>query len=362
MSAPERFIRVLTENTPMRTPPDAEDHQVQAIVRNAQARTDSTEALRVLNKDYVEAPPNIKDAILHNAGAQQIFARAARKANEPLTREIARPALLQEQTHKAILNLRQATRDLNKDFAAAISDFAAGDYETVHDYHECNGDLPDDGLFGPIGAALLRGVVDRIASTPQGDKVASRFIAMAALYYDANKAVNEAQSAQQSLNDTRALASQGDAAAQVKLREGSLQQKANAATAKLNAVVAAEIAGKISMIAEVGVGPGDAQATRAGQDIVAGYADDPETQKLVRTAVEQVLDGRQAKAEAQIQAAVSKHSNVATRRESPASPQHRKNGNVFKQPVRCSRCRDEPLPVSCSGESAGGSCVLYASQ
>ncbi len=109
-----------------------------------------------------------------------------------------------------------------------------------------------------------------------------------------DKAVQQAGNAQSSLDKAASLAAKGDGAARAQLRDGSLQQGVSTSNAKINAAVNNEITAK------VGANATDAQVAKAGQDIVAGYAKDPEASKLVSNAVTQV------RADRQVQAIVSK--------------------------------------------------------
>jgi hypothetical protein len=268
---------------------------------------DSTKALQAVNDVYAgapKAPPDIRDAILHNPDALRISERAAKEANAPLTEKTELP---QQQAHAAVLNLQQATRRLDANLAGVVVALAVPGYEAFYESNENH--IPGDGLFGPIGGTLLREVTSHIAGTRQDDDVTTRFIAIGGLNYDLDKAAGEVKSARDKLDHAHLQTMHGAPAA----GNDVLQQKLNAATARLNAVVAAEIAISVSMGTRVGIDTDAAKAARAaqaGQRIVAGYADDHQTQNLVEAAVKQVLYARDAKAiarEAQIQAAISKY-------------------------------------------------------
>lgn len=235
---------------------DEAAEEVRAIVATNLTPTDSTRALQALNHVYVGAPQNIKDAIMHNPDALLILECAADEANAPLTKKVAGPVLPKERTHAAILCLQQATRRLDTRLAGAVVSLATPGHEAFCERNE--GIPPADGLFGPAGADLLRDVIDRIAGTPEGDDMAARFVAMGALYDCVDKDVGEGHSTQRSVDDTDARTAEGGPDAQARLSDGSLQQKAKGATARLRLAFAAEMATRVSMTTKVGVDTGDA--------------------------------------------------------------------------------------------------------
>jgi hypothetical protein len=221
---------------------DQAAEEVRAIVATYLTPTDSTKALQALNHVYAGAPQNIKDAIVRNPEALLILECAAEEANASLTKKVAGPVLPQERTHAAILCLQQATRHLDAGLAGAMVGLAMPGHEAFYKRNEDI--LPGDGLFGPAGADLLRDVIDHVAGTPEGNDVAARFMAMGALYHGVDKDADEVQSTQRSLDDARTA--QGTPDAQARLSDGSLQQKVKGATAKLNVIVAAEMAVRVA--------------------------------------------------------------------------------------------------------------------
>jgi hypothetical protein len=78
------------------------------------------------------------------------------------------------------------------------------------------------------------------------------------LYDCVDKDVGEGHSTQRSVDDTDARTAEGGPDAQARLSDGSLQQKAKGATARLRLAFAAEMATRVSMTTKVGVDTGDA--------------------------------------------------------------------------------------------------------
>jgi len=113
-------------------------------------------------------------------------------------------------------------------------------------------------------------------TTPQAGKV--------------NGAILGVQSAQQALNLVSASAAKGNASANVKLQDGSLQRNLGNAQGALNAAVNAEITAK------AGAHANDTAVADAGRDMVARYTQDPGAQDLVSRAVSQLRTDRQVQA------------------------------------------------------------------
>jgi hypothetical protein len=276
---------------------DAVAKAVRTIVGKAQAETNSTKALRALDEGYAKAPQKVKDAILREAALDGsdlhgIFKRAVDDATAPLN---ATTGTTQEHAHDAMLNLQQATWRLDPELAGAVVSLAMPGFEAFHERNEKN--IPGDGLFGPAGRPWLDKMIAHIATSRHGDEVTTRFIAMDVLSYDRGRAVNDVLSATKNLQDTKTQQpGHRNAAAKAELRDGSLQHKVDAAKARLDAVITAEIAGKVSLKSRPGGPTPEAIAEQAGKEIVAGYAD--ESRELVSASVDHVLDSRRAKAEA----------------------------------------------------------------
>ena len=277
---------------------DAVAKAVHDIVKKAGAETDSKKALDALNKAYTnpKTPQKVKDAILHDAAlkdsdVQEILKRAAADATKPLD---ATTGPTQQHTHDAALNLEQATWRLDPELAGAVVSVAMPAFEAFYEDNEKN--LPGDGLFGPAGRECLDKVIAHIAGSRHSDDVTTRFITMGVLSYDRDRAVNDVLSAIKILQDTKTQqTSHRNAAAKAQLRDGSLQHKVDAAKARLDAVITAEIAGKVSLKSRPDGSTPEEIAKQAGKEIVAGYAD--ESQELVSAAVGHARESRRAKAE-----------------------------------------------------------------
>jgi hypothetical protein len=105
-----------------------------------------------------------------------------------------------------------------------------------------------------------------------------------------DQAAQQAKAAQAALDEMKALAAQGNRAAQAELKDGYLQQAVNDSKAKLKAAVDAEITVK------AGANASDAAMAKAGGEISARYAGDPAASKVVTSAVAEVRTGRQVQA------------------------------------------------------------------
>lgn len=158
--------------------PDVDD-QVRDIVADAQGESAPVDQLKALNDAYVQASPEVKNALLRSQGGRDILQGAADWAVEGL-RDLDENAGDQVPVLNLMQRLDEATQGMDQEIATRLVTQALPGVEAEYQRSLNDPDTYPAGPLtaGPSGAEALMWVTDRIAGTPQGDAAIDRLIEM----------------------------------------------------------------------------------------------------------------------------------------------------------------------------------------